>query len=74
MQWLLFTDKNFLHFVVLKVLQDGEIIIVVCIIIKERRLNMLVAKSVRVFPTIDLMHNDVILWSRRLKSFENGYS
>ena len=23
---------------------------------------------------IDLMHNDVILWSRRLKSFENGYS
>ena len=21
---------------------------------------------------IDLMHNDVILWSRRLKSFENG--
>ena len=24
--------------------------------------------------SIDLMHNDVILWSRRLKSFENGYS
>ena len=23
---------------------------------------------------IDLMHYDVILWSRRLKSFENGYS
>ena len=23
---------------------------------------------------LDLMHNDVILWSRRLKSFENGYS
>ena len=21
---------------------------------------------------IDLMHNDVILWSQRLKSFENG--
>ena len=39
MQWLLFTDKNFLHFVVLKVLQDGEIIIVVCV----RRLIILVA-------------------------------
>ena len=23
---------------------------------------------------IDLMHNDVILWSRRRKSFENGNS
>ena len=23
---------------------------------------------------IDLMHNDVILWSQRLKSFENGYA
>ena len=39
MQWLLFTDKNFLHFVVLKVLQDGEIIVVVCV----RRLIILVA-------------------------------
>ena len=27
-----------------------------------------------VFSIIDLVHNDVILWSRRLKSFENGYS
>ena len=26
------------------------------------------------FCVIDLMHNYVILWSRRLKSFENGYS
>ena len=41
MQWLLFTDKNFLHFVVLKVLQDGEIIIVV------RRLIILVATFCR---------------------------
>ena len=39
MQCLLFTDKNFLHFVVLKVLQDGEIIIVVCV----RSLIILVA-------------------------------
>ena len=23
---------------------------------------------------IDLMHNDVILWLRRLKSFQHGYS
>ena len=28
----------------------------------------------KVEQLIDLVHNDVILWSRRLKSFENGYS
>ena len=46
--------QEFLHFVVLKVLQAGEIIVVVYKIIKERRLIMLVATLCGLFSTIIL--------------------
>ena len=37
MQWLLFTDKNFLNFVVLKVLQDGKINYYCCLHNNKRK-------------------------------------
>ena len=51
---LLFADKNFLHFVQLKVLQDGENIVVVYRVMKERRLVMFVATFRGLFATIIL--------------------